>query len=206
MELPRHRILMLALAALAVGAFVLMLLMRFQGPGMTGAGMSGAPDIGGPFSLSDHHGGRVTEAALLDHLTVIYFGYASCPDVCPLELQNIGAAFDLLNGENPEKLAKIQGFFITVDPERDTVAALADYMPNFHAKFSGLTGTPAEIATATKAYKVYANKAGDTPAGEAQLVDHSSIIYLMGPDGKFLAHFGAGTPAEQIAAKLREYL
>lgn len=206
MTLTRQRILIFALAALAAVALLLMLLMRVQGPAVTGTGTGGAPDIGGPFSLTDHHGRRITEAALTGHLTLIYFGYTSCPDVCPVELQNIGAAFDRLNGEDPEKLARLQGFFITVDPERDTQAALADYMPNFHPKIAGLTGSPAETAAAARAYKVYFNKAQAAPGEKSYLVDHSGIVYLMGPDGKFLAHFSPNTPPDQIAAKLRDYL
>ena len=206
MTLPRQRILMIVLGALAATALLLLLWTRLQGPAMTGSGTGGAPDIGGPFSLTDHHGQRITETALLDHLTLIYFGYTSCPDVCPVELQNIGAAFDRLSGESPAKLARLQGFFITVDPARDTQAALADYMPNFHPKIAGLTGTSGEIAAAAKAYRVYFSKAAGAPDAEAYLVDHSGIVYLMGPDGKFLAHFSPNTPADQIAAKLREYL
>lgn len=165
---------------------------------------SGAVAIGGPFSLTGHHGQRVTQAALLDHLTLIYFGYASCPDVCPTELQNIGAAFDLLAADGPGKMADVQGFLITIDPERDTVPVLADYMANFHPKLTGLTGNPEEIAAAAKAYRVYFSKAETQAGSQSYLMDHSNIIYVMGRDGKFLAHFGFGAAPEQIAAKLRE--
>ena len=166
---------------------------------------TGTASIGGPFALTGHRGDRVTEAALTGHLTLIYFGYASCPDVCPTELQNIGAALDLLAAGEPERLKDVQGFFITIDPARDTVAALADYMPNFHPKLSGLTGSAEEIAAAAKVYRVYFKKADAAPGSQSYLMDHSNIIYLMGRDGKFLAHFGSGATAEQIAAKLREF-
>lgn len=165
---------------------------------------SGAASIGGSFSLLDHRGQRVSEQALLGHFTLIYFGYASCPDVCPVELQNIGGALDLLAADGPQGLSGLQAFFITIDPARDTVAALADYMPNFHPSLAGLTGTEQEVSAAAKAYRVYFSKFEDTPGTENYLMDHSNIIYLMGPDGKFLAHFGHGTTSEQIAAKLRE--
>ncbi len=166
---------------------------------------SGAAAIGGPFALTDHHGNRVTEAALMGHLTLVYFGYASCPDVCPTELQNIGAALDLLAAGDPGKIEDVQVLFITVDPARDTVAALSDYMTNFHPKVSALTGSAEEIAAAAKAYRVYFSKADAAPGSDSYLMDHSNIIYLMGRDGKFLAHFGFGTSVEQIAAKLREF-
>lgn len=165
---------------------------------------SGVASVGGPFALTDSHGNRVTEAALIGHVTLIYFGYASCPDVCPTELQTIGAAFDMLAADGPEKNPSEQGFFITVDPARDTVAALADYMPNFHPKLTGLTGSAEEIAAAAKAYRVYFSKVAPEAGSESYLMDHSNIIYVMGPDGKFLAHFGFGASAELIAAKLRE--
>lgn len=166
---------------------------------------SGAPQIGGPFSLTDHQGNRVTEAALRDHLTLVYFGYASCPDVCPVELQNIGAALDLAAAGDPEKIRDVQIFFITVDPARDTVAALKDYTPNFHPNMTSLTGSADEIAAAARAWRVYYSKIEDKPGSQSYLMDHSNIIYLMGRDGKFLAHFSTGTGPEQIAAKLREF-
>ncbi len=166
---------------------------------------SGVAAIGGPFSLTDHHGNRVTQAALAGHLTLVYFGYASCPDVCPTELQNIGAVLDLLAAGDPAKIGAVQVFFITVDPARDTVAALADYMTNFHPKISALTGSAEEISAAAKAYRVYFSKIDEAPGSQSYLMDHSNIIYLMGRDGEFLAHFGFGASAEQIAAKLREF-
>lgn len=166
---------------------------------------SGAATIGGPFSLTDHHGVRITQAALTGHLTLIYFGYASCPDVCPTELQTIGAALDLLAADGAQ-IADVQGFLITVDPARDSVTALADYMKNFHPKLSGLTGSAEEIAAAAKVYRVYFSKAKPEPGSEFYLMDHSNIIYLMGRDGNFLAHFSTGATADQIAAKLREHL
>ena len=197
----------LAVLAVLLGAG---LLWRYAPPSsgfVTGpAGQSGTASIGGPFALTDHRGNRVTEARLAGHLTLIYFGYATCPDVCPVELQTIGAALDLLAAGKPERLKDIQGFFITIDPERDTVAALADYMPNFHPKLTGLTGSPGEIAAAAKAWRVYYKKAEAEPGSESYLMDHSNIIYLMGRDGKFLAHFGTGAQAGEIAGKLREFL
>lgn len=165
---------------------------------------SGTASIGGAFSLTDHRGQRVSEAALLGRYTLIYFGYASCPDVCPVELQNIGAALDLLAQGDAQAAAPLQAFFITIDPARDTVPVLAEYMPNFHPKLTGLTGTAEEISAAAKAYRVYYSKFEETPDAQNYLMDHSNIIYLMGPDGKFLAHFGHGVTPEQMSAKLRD--
>ncbi|MEQ1889436.1 MAG: SCO family protein [Alphaproteobacteria bacterium] len=209
MSLSSVRIVIFALIGLAA-ALAALLWLRQPGAPLrdaenTPVRQSGTASIGGPFSLTDHHGARVTEAALLGHLTLIYFGYASCPDVCPAELQNLGAALDLLAAGDPAKISDVQGFLITVDPARDTVAALADYMTNFHPGLAGLTGSAEEIAAAARAYRVYFSKVEPEPGSEAYLMDHSNIIYLMGRDGKFLAHFGFGATAEEIAAKLREY-
>lgn len=166
---------------------------------------SGQASIGGPFSLLDHTGKRVTQAMLAGHLTLIYFGYASCPDVCPMELQNIGAALDLIEKADPAGFADVQALFITIDPARDTVAALADYTSNFHPKLVSLTGSASEIATAARAYRIYFSKVEDKPGSQSYLMDHSNIIYLMGRKGEFLAHFSTGTGPEKMAAKLREF-
>ncbi|MSP43962.1 MAG: SCO family protein [Alphaproteobacteria bacterium] len=166
---------------------------------------TGAALIGGPFTLTDHHGSSVSEAALKDHLTLVYFGYTSCPDVCPFELQNMGAALDLLAAGNPENIKGVQIFFITVDPARDTVAALSDYTANFHAHMTGLTGSAEQVAAAARAYRVYYGKIEDASGEQSYVMDHSNIIYLMGRDGKLLTYFGSGATPEQIAAKLREY-
>lgn len=166
---------------------------------------SGTALVGGPFDLVDQNGVRVTEAGLKGHLTLIYFGFTYCPDICPTELQSIGAALDLAGAKDATSAGGLQALFITIDPERDTQAALAAYMPNFHPLIRGLTGSKDEIAAAAKAYRVYFSKVEDSPGSTTYLMDHSSIIYLMGRNGEFLKHFGLGTPPEEVAAKLHEY-
>jgi protein SCO1/2 len=164
----------------------------------------GTADIGGPFTLTDQDGTRVTEAMLQGHLNVVYFGYTYCPDVCPTTLQDITTALDLMG----EDAKEVQPILITVDPERDTVAVLKDYVAWFHPSLIGLTGTPEEIEAVKAAYKVYAAKApqeGDE-TGDSYLMDHSSVIYVMGPDGVFLTHFSYGTTPEDIAATLKDLL
>ena len=141
-------------------------------------------DIGGPFELVDQQGAPVTDKTFSGRYMLIYFGYGFCPDVCPTELANMAAALDALGS----KSENIQPLFITVDPERDTPEFLADYVVNFHPRLIGLTGTPEQVKTAAKAYKVYYAKAGKP--GEADyLMDHTSFVYLMGPDGRFLSLF-----------------
>jgi protein SCO1/2 len=155
---------------------------------------SGKALVGGSFSLTSHEGKRVTDKDFRGKYMLVTFGYTYCPDVCPAELQIISAAMDLLG----KRAEQIQPIFITVDPERDTVAALAQYMPNFHSSYLGFTGTAEEIRTAAQAYRVYYAKAQDQGA-EDYLMDHSSIIYLMDKQGTFLKHFSYETDAKLLA-------
>ena len=165
---------------------------------------SGTADIGGSFTLTDQDGNRVSEDILEGHLNVIYFGYTYCPDVCPTTLQDITTALDLM-GEGAKDVRPI---LITVDPERDTVEVLKDYVSWFHPSLIGLTGSTDEIEAVKTAYKVYSAKApqADDETGQNYLVDHSSITYVMGPDGSFLTHFAYGTTPEEMARTLEDLL
>jgi protein SCO1/2 len=166
--------------------------------------ITGSSQIGGPFDLVDHTGKKFTEANLLGHYSVIYFGYTFCPDICPTELQTLSAALDLLP---PEILAKVQPLFITVDPERDTVDVMARYVKAFHPKLTGLTGTKDEINIARKAYLIYAAKAQQQGSGgKNYLMDHVSLIYVMGTDGKNITHFSQRVPPGEIADTLRKII
>lgn len=165
---------------------------------------TGGGAIGAPFSLTGHHGDRVSSEDYRGQYMLIYFGYTFCPDVCPAELQDMGLAIDALGGDGE----RVQPIFITVDPERDTVAALAGYMPAFHPRMLGLTGSADEIAAVAKSFHVYyakAKAAADAPPDE-HLMDHGSHIFLMGPDGAYLAHFPHGTSVEALAAGIRKHL
>jgi protein SCO1/2 len=168
----------------------------------SGGAPSGAVPIGGDFTLTSHTGQRVHDADFRGRLMLVYFGYTFCPDVCPSELQVISDALDRL-GPDADEVAPL---FITVDPERDTQQVLADYIPFFHQRLVGLTGTPDEIATAAKAYRIYYASAGSGEEGGAYLMDHTSLVYLMGRDGGYLRHFTAGTAAEEMAAAIRQSL
>ena len=125
---------------------------------------------------------------------LVYFGYTFCPDVCPLGLTNIAEAIDRLPAEDREQVVPI---FITVDPARDTVEVMRDYVGAFSDRLIGLTGSEGAVQDAVRAYRVYASKADSETEGGDYLVDHSTFTYLMGRDGKYLAHFGhSTTPAE----------
>ena len=158
-------------------------------------------NIGGPFSLMDHRGQRVSDASFRGRYMLIYFGYGYCPDVCPTELATMASALDALAGQ----AAAIQPMFITIDPARDTPAFLADYVAQFHPRMIGLSGTADEIALAAKAYRVfYARaKSGD---GADYLMDHSSFIYFMGPDGRYLTLFRRGADPKDMAAQIRRLM
>lgn len=157
--------------------------------------------IGGPFSLTDHQGHAVTDEAWRGKLMLIYFGYGYCPDVCPTELQIMSNALDALEDD----AERVQPLFISVDPTRDTVEFMADYVSHFHPSMVGLTGSPEAIAKAAKAYRVYYEKVEDESLTD-YLVNHSSFIYLMGPDGKFLTMFRAGTDPATMARTIASYL
>jgi cytochrome oxidase Cu insertion factor (SCO1/SenC/PrrC family) len=164
-------------------------------------GGEGSTLVGGPFTLTDHTGRTVTEADYAGLHKIVYFGYTFCPDVCPTGLTVITEALDLLG----EDAKRVKPLFITVDPERDTVAVMADYHQHFHPSFSNLTGTPEQIAAVARAYRVFYQKA-EEKGGDDYLVDHSAITYLMAPGGGFLAHFGPETTPDQLARAIRDML
>jgi cytochrome oxidase Cu insertion factor (SCO1/SenC/PrrC family) len=165
----------------------------FERPRMV---VSGVADVGGPFTLTAHTGERISDEAFRGQFMLVAFGFTHCPDVCPAELQVMTAA---LEGMGPEA-ERVQPLFVTIDPERDTAAHLADYMAHFHPRLIGLTGTADEIAAVAKAYRVWYEKVDDgTPH---YLMDHTSITYLMGPDGEFVQHFSFGTSADRLSEAL----
>jgi len=165
---------------------------------------SGTPEIGGPFTLTAHTGERVSRGDFAGRYRLIYFGYSYCPDVCPAELAKMSRALDLLETRDVS-LAGVQPLFIAVDPARDTPERLRTYVQAFHPGLLALTGSPEEIASVAKAYAVHSRKVPGR-SEEAYLMDHTSMIFLMGPDGAFEDVFTARESAEQIADALGERL
>jgi cytochrome oxidase Cu insertion factor (SCO1/SenC/PrrC family) len=161
---------------------------------------SGTALVGGPFTLTDQNGKRVTDQDFRGKYMLIFFGFTFCPDVCPSELQVMSAALDQMGSEAD----KIQPVFITIDPARDTPEAMKVYVSNFHPRLIGLSGSEADIAAVAKAYRVYYAKAKGTENQTDYLMDHSTILYLIGPDGKFVKHFTYGTEAKGLAEALRQ--
>ena len=164
----------------------------------------GQVSIGGTFSMTDDNGVRRTPSDFAGQSMLIYFGYSFCPDVCPLDLQKISMALTSLENEAID-ISSLQPIFITIDPERDTPAIMHEYLQNFHPAIIGLSGSLAELKVAAQAYRVYYSK-GDIQIDGSYLMDHSSIIYLMGPDGQFIRHFSPDQTPLEIAKGLKNEL
>ena len=158
--------------------------------------------VGGPFVLTDHAGKPRTDRDFRGMLMLVYFGFTYCPDVCPTDLMAIGQALEQL-GPDADAL---QPVFITLDPERDTAGHLAEYVPMFHPRLLGLTGSLDAIGAAAEAYKVYFAKVPIGKEAGDYTVDHSSFIYLMDRDGKYLGFFPPGTSAERMVEIIRPRL
>jgi len=154
--------------------------------------------LGGPFRLVDQSGRTVTEQDFAGRWMLVYFGYTFCPDVCPTELGVMADALDVL-GPEAERVTPV---FITIDPERDTPEVLADYVSRFHPRMVGLTGSPEQVAEAARHYRVYFARARSSDHAD-YLMDHSSFVYLVGPDGRVRSLFRPGTTPESMAATVR---
>lgn len=198
---PRRFILVAVLLAgfviLAAGGF-LILALRDSPRGATATVLASA--IGGPFRLVDQDGRTVTDADLKGNWLLVYFGYTRCPDACPTALNDIAIALDDLG----QKRDAVRPVFITVDPEHDTPEVMKAYVESFDAPILALTGTPAQVAVAAKSYRVYYAKHPE-PGGDYSM-DHSSVIYVMNPDGRFTATFTPESTPAQIAERLRKLL
>ena len=156
--------------------------------------------IGGPFTLTDQAGRTAVDSDYRGKLMLVYFGYTYCPDVCPTTLNQMMHAYAHLS---PEQQAQIAPIFVTVDPARDTISQMDQYVTSFSPALIGLTGTADQVAAIERGYHVYARKSGN---GEDYTMDHSSIIYLMGKDGRFLRHFNGDAKEQEIADGLSQAL
>ena len=193
------------LAAVLLGGLVIMgagvlLALAHRDTPRGAAGTLLASAIGGSFRLVDQNGKTVTDADLKGKWSLVYFGYTHCPDACPTALNDIAIALDQLG---PKREA-VRSVFITVDPERDTPEVLKAYVTSFDAAILALSGSPEEIARAAKAYRVYYAKHPE-PGGDYSM-DHSSVIYVMDPEGRFTASFTHQSTPEEIADRLKKLL
>lgn len=215
--MPRNRLPLIIAALIGVAVIALILAPRIgglgtnKGPAGEGGGevaSSGQATVGGPFTLVDQTGKTVTDRDFRGDYMLIYFGFTFCPDVCPTELQVMSGAMNKLG----DKASRVKPIFVSVDPDRDTTKVLAAYVKQFDPRLIGMTGSAAQIAAVAKEYRVYYEKVKDDgsngpvpPGSDDYTVDHSSIVYLMGPDGKFLTFFPPGTSPDQMAAKIGSY-
>jgi protein SCO1/2 len=154
--------------------------------------------IGAPFTLIDQHSHRISDVEFAGRLRLVYFGYTHCGDACPLDLQNIAAALDLL-GEHARDVAVI---FITIDPLRDTPARLGEFLPLFHRDFVGLTGDPAAIRNLAAAYGVAYDKI-KIQSPDSYDLSHPAIAFLMDRNGEFLELLRSGKALHEIAKALQ---
>ena len=159
---------------------------------------TGEATVGGPFALIDQNGATRRDTDYRGKFMIVFFGYTECPDVCPTTLSELSAALDRLG----PKADRVVPIFITVDPARDTPAVMKSYLAAFGARFVGLTGSAADIKAAAAAYHVYYRKR-PMPGGSYSM-DHSSVIYLMGPEGRYLTHYAIEQGPDAIAADLEK--
>jgi protein SCO1 len=161
--------------------------------------------IGGPFALTDQDGKTVRDTDFAGKYRIVYFGYTYCPDVCPTDMAKIGQAMQQLDKEAPRTAAKVVPIFITVDPERDTPAAIKQFVANFHPRIVGLTGSPKAIGEVAKSYAVYFKKQPPGPGG-GYMVDHLAVAFLMGPKGEPIASLPIDKEGSAIAEQVKHWV
>lgn len=167
--------------------------------------VTGEADIRNDYALTDHSGRAVTAADFAGRWQMVFFGFTYCPDICPTTLAYMASVMDLLGPE----AGQVAPIFITVDPERDTVPVMAEFVAAFHPRLVGLTGTEAQVAEAARNFRVYYERMEDAATPGGYLMAHSGYIYVMRPDGRFEAVFreGGQTPedlAEEIAMRIEK--
>lgn len=194
------RAVLIVLAGLAIGGLSAWMMVS-QSPPQSGTVATGKALVGGPFSLVDGSGQQVTDKTFAGRKMLVFFGFTSCPDVCPGGLQVISSALEKL-GPKADKLAPV---FITLDPERDTPAKVSEYVKSFSPRLTGLSGSTDEVTAAAKAYRVYYKKVPGSDAGSYTL-DHTSIIYLMDESGQYLAHYPYPVTVDELVQRLDKAL
>ncbi len=165
---------------------------------------AGKADVGGPFNLVNQDGEAVDFQTYLGKPQLIYFGFGYCPDVCPMSLQKIGTAMDILG----DKADAFQPILFSIDPQRDTPESLKLYLtaPVFPDNLVALTGTQEQVDAAIKAYRIFAKRVEDPDSAAGYTMDHASLFYLMDAQGEFVDVMGHDTTPEQMAARLKAYL
>ena len=181
-----------------LGLLMAMLLIGAGGYIWLSGGTPAGISVGGPFALVNGDGKAVSDKDFRGKYMLVYFGYTFCPDVCPTTLSAVADAMDRLG----PKAERLRPLFITVDPKRDSPAVVKQFAAAFGPRVEGLTGSAAQIATVAKAYRVYYAEHRTGPGPDDYTMDHSSVLYLMGPDGRLIAPIRADMAADQMAAAL----
>ena len=163
--------------------------------------MSGAVPVGGDFTLTNAGGRRVRLADFRGRLVLLYFGFTTCPDICPTDLLAIGEAVRALGPDGEA----VQPVFVTLDPKRDTREVIGAYAAHFHPRFVALTGSESEVRKVATSYKVFFEKV-PLPQSKTYTIDHAAFTFLLGRDGKYIGLFPPGTPPERMAALIRSEL
>ena len=185
--------LLLAVLLLGAGGFMWL---------SSGTGGAGSLGVGGPFTLQNGDGKTVTNKDFQGKYMLVYFGYTFCPDVCPTTLNAVAEAVDKLGSD----ASRLRPVFITVDPKRDTPSVVKRYAAAFGPRIEPLTGTPEQIATVAKEYRVYYAEHRTGPGPDDYSMDHSSVLYLMNPNGGFLAPLRADESPDAMAADLKKLM
>lgn len=161
--------------------------------------VTASSSIGGPFQLTDQTGATVSEKSLQGKPTLMFFGFTHCPDICPTSLFEIS---EVLRAMGPDA-GRINAYFVSVDPERDTPAVMKSYLQSFDPHLKGLSGSPEDVAKVIKAYRVYAKK---VPLKDGDYtMDHTAAVYLLDREGRFVAPFNLKQTPQQAAADLKRY-
>jgi protein SCO1/2 len=194
----KNSLIFIVMVAVAVVAGLYFFSEKFNQQHLPQEGYSGEAQIGGGFTLTDQNGKQVSDSQFRGKYMLVFFGFTSCPSICPVGLATITQVMEKL-GDNS---SKIQPVFITVDPETDTPEQMKQFLTNFHSAIVGLTGTQEQITAVGSAYKVYASKSKDKNMPAGYNVDHSGFIYLMDKNGKYIEHFAYDVELKKL---LNEY-
>lgn len=202
----KQKIIIISIAAvlgLGLAVFLNIMAAKLPQPQTSSSGLIAVSEepFGGPFTLTDQDGMKVTQDDFKGEYRLIYFGFTYCPAICPTELAKITKSLNALGADGDA----VQPIFITIDPERDTVEAMKNYVAMFHPRMVGLTGTPEEIKQVAKAYKIYYAKVQDESLSDYTM-DHSSFIYFMGPDERLLHIFKMQDSADYMTSIMGKWL
>lgn len=196
---PARTTRILIVLAAFLGGLVLFTAGIFLITGRPTAPIPMASAIGGPFQLTDHNGKPISDESLKGKPFLVFFGFTHCPDICPTTLFEVS---EILTKLGPDA-DKVNALFVTVDPERDTVAKLKDYLGSFDPHLRGVTGSPEALDRMLKSYRVYYKKVPTT--GDDYTMDHTALVYLMDKQGRFVAPFNMKRTPDAAAEELRKY-